>query len=207
MGSFRTGFADEVAQAVAEVEFRTAAELVVVLADRAEGYRDLAYAAAAGASFGALVVAIYSPWHFPEALVVGGLPLFFLAAAALGLAWPRLLLALANPARIEGAMDRLAKLAFVDEAVTGTKDRTGILVLASRLEDRLRIVADAGVLARLPAAAFNEAAHRFPRGDRAFEDRVLATLRALAEPLAKALPKASDDTDELANAPRLRTHA
>lgn len=190
--------------AVGKVEARTACELVVVLAPRAEPYRDLAYLAAGALVLATLGFAIFSPFPIrPEALLVE-LPLVFVASAWLARRMPWLLRRMASRDRQDRAVDRAAKVAFHEEALTGTRDRIGILFYYAGLEDRLRILADAGVLAATGEAVFVEAERAFGASTGELGARLAAALEAPAARLAERLPRRADDVNELPDAPRIR---
>ena len=104
-------------------------------------------------------------------------------------------------------MLRAAHAAFHEEAVHGTRGRTGVLVYVSALEDAVVVLPDGGVEAHVPGAEL--AAIRWGEGaDRAAPgslEAFLAGLEALGAVLAAHVPPLEgDNPDEIPNAPRVR---
>lgn len=199
-------FRETVETAVRRIERATSAEIVVVASSRSGSYRDLAAIAGAGAAWLSLAVLVYSPFVFLPtwmAIEVGAL--------GLGAGWlahrsPWLLRLLAGPARTKRQVETAAKAAFMDESVHGTRGRTGILVYASLLEERVVLIPDAGLAAKVPGGAWN--ALRFGPGPDparlASLDGFLAGLDSLGAILAREFPAPADDRNELPDTPRIQ---
>lgn len=200
-------FQDAAAGAIAEVEAVSSAELVLVVADRCDGYRDLALGTGVAAALAAMLFAIYSPWSFSpgaalaEATLVGGLVTWLAYRSPRVLGW------LLSRDRRGRAVARAARAAFHDECLTGTRDRTGILFYYAVLEDRLLVLPDSGVLATVGEAPFHVLEAGFTRGEGTAAERLLRAITGAAEPLKGPLPRAEDDQDELSNLPRLHRFA
>ena len=100
-----------------------------------------------------------------------------------------------------------AAAAFTEEVVHGTRDRTGLLIYVSGIENHVSVIADGGIEARVPPGEWaslpwcGAAAEPGPRELDAF----LNGLRAIGRSLAVHLPADPDDNpDELPDAPRVR---
>lgn len=190
---------------VAEVERGTCAELVVVLARRSGEYRDLALFPGAAAAALALLLVMYLPVDVPEPLV---LPLVFLAGLVgilAGRRWSRQVGRLATGARRTERARARAKEAFVDEAVSATRDRTGLLLFVSLLEGHVEVIPDHGLDARIPRGEWNRltadavARHGVQRWE-AVLDELLDGAGSL---LAREFPATGDNPDEIPNRPRV----
>jgi putative membrane protein len=195
---------DRITEAVSAAEARTSAELVVVLAPRAESYAGPAHRAGAVAALATLVVAFYSPWVLTEVGVLLEVSLVYALATWLARRSPSLLRRLTRSDRRRRAALRAAQAAFVEERVDGTRDRTGILLHLALLEQRLDLLPDAGVRASVGEAPFHALERDFEAGPGPPEERLLATIAALGELLEGPLPRAEDDEDELEDRPRIR---
>jgi uncharacterized membrane protein len=195
-------FATRVEQAVAAIEARTDAEVVVVAAPRSGSYRDVAFAAASIVSFLALVLAIYAPFAFaPWALVLE------LVGVWAGSAWvfssPTVLRWLLHPGRRRRHVRSAALAEFHQEAVHATPRRIGVLVYASFLEQEVELVPDVGLEGLIPGGVWIEVRARF--ADHTL-DGFVAGLEALGERLASAVPASEAGPGvELSDAPRIRT--
>lgn len=202
-----------VADAVAEAERRTSGEIVPYLVEACDDYDEAAWKAAAlGAIAGSLAAAVVwwlgGYWLGAAAFWIG-LPAA--GGAALGWLAARLSDALRRALVPAGTLDlrarRRAMAAFVEEEVFDTRDRSGILILVALFERRVVVLGDAGINRAVEEGAWQ-----------GLVDRLVAGVRAgrLAEALVAAVAECGallerhgvaiepDDTDELANEPRLR---
>ena len=188
-----------VAGLVAAIEAGTSAEIVVRLSAHSGHYRHTDYLVGLAVAALALVVFLFHPAPFP----IAPFPLFFGVAFAMGTllsAWlPPLRRALTREALLADNVRLAARAAFVDDRVSVTRGRTGILVYVSVFERRVEIVHDVGV----DEAALGEG---YRRAREALEtvlrssldaDAFGAALARLGPPLAEALPRAVDDENEL----------
>jgi len=199
-------FVESVSAAVAEIEESTDAEVVVVAAGRSESYAAVSLLVGAGAAWLALLFLLFSPFHFSgvwmplELPVVGGLVAWLTHRS------PGLLRVLVPPGRRHAAVARAAAAAFHEEAVHGTRNRTGVLIYLSALEDRVVVLPDGGIDARVPHGEWNalrwgEKADPKAPGDL---DHFLSGLRAAGTVLAKHVPALGDNPNEIPDAPRVR---
>jgi len=214
--SVRRRFTEEelaaVRDAAAAAESGTAGEIVAVIVDRCDAYDDALWKAAAlGAPGGAIVA---SAWHAAVGLW-GGWPTAWMAGpalagaallAALAALVPAFRRALVGRETIARRVRRRAAAALLDEGVTSTRDRTGVLLLVALFERRVEIIADEGLRGRVAPDQWNAvardlaAALRRERPGPAVTEAVARCGRILAE----AGVAARDDTNELPDQPRLR---
>src|SRR5208282_5063169 len=92
--------------------------------------------------------------------------------------------------RVEEQVRMAARAAFVQQGVSRTRGRTGILVFVSMLERRVELVVDVGVDAKLLEAQGQALAASMKRGPD-FEAFV-AGVRALGPALSGALRRSAD---------------
>jgi putative membrane protein len=192
-------FASAIEAKVTEIEKTTSAELVVVAAPRSGSYADVALAAGCTSGFLALLFLVFSPLSFSA----GWLPLDFAIVALL--AWyfvrnsSRLTRLLCTRARRSRQVKDAATVAFVEEAVHGTRQRTGVLFYWSELEGELFLLRDHAVDGKVPGAEWNAV----PRKPRTL-DEFLEVMSTCGRVLAAHLPPVGDNPDEIPNAPRVR---
>lgn len=206
---------ERIEQAVAEAERGTAGEIVVVVADRSDGYGNVRAAAAgllvlAGVVFwewvaGPLGILL---WWDPGALSAFEGPLVVAALAGWMLwSWtvagrPWVLRRLVGPGRAAAAVERAAQAAFVARGLTETRDRSGVLLYVSWLEHHVHLLADRGIHERVGVAGWQRHVDALIAAIRAGRpgDGLVAAIAAIGGDLANHFPPRDDDRDELPNA-------
>lgn len=193
-------FSRAVAQKVSEIEASTDAEVVVVTASRSGSYRDLAMTLAGIAAIGTFGLLLAIPWTVHPALAMADLALVFVLVT-----WTcnarSFVVRLASRARREQQVRLFAEAEFHREAVHATPRRTGLLVYVSAAENRVELVPDVGVEARIPRAAWLEATSQLSASDL---ELFLRGLDAIGSILAQHLPPVGERGVELHDAPRMR---
>lgn len=206
-----------VGAAVESAEALSSGEIVTVLADRSDGYSDIALAWSAVVALVVLaLLAIFgdAALGFYDGLTGGwahewtphGVFTFAAIAVTLGFALPWLL-QLAAPvrfalipgpaahARVRGRAIDLFKIG-ADQRTTG---RTGVLIYLSLRERRAEIVADQAIAAKVPAEVWGEAmAAMLPhlRGGRV-ADGLCDAIARVGDVLAEQFPRSANDVNEL----------
>jgi putative membrane protein len=201
MSLFDSAALARIESSVKEVEQHTAGEIVVMSVGRSDAYHEvrLAYGVACALAGAA---AVHLLW--PE---LGFGALLWIEAALIVLAWlafnvPAVLRLLVPSARAAFAVERRARLEFLEHRVYDTREHTGVLILISELEHRVTILGDSGIYAQLKAEAFEKyvdqviAAIRKGRA----ADGVCEVIADLGEHLRERLPPRPDDRNELPNA-------
>ncbi len=208
---------DTVTAAVAEAEGNTSGEIVTVLADRSDGYTDVALLWAVAISFTAMALVTAFPDVFTElvdrvlgrwshawtpgellTLVTGVGLLKFLAMWAIQ-AWQPLKFALI-PGPVKLARVRAAAVRhFKVGAERRTHGRTGVLLYLSMREHRAEIVADEAIAGKVDAEVWGKA-----MADMLAEIRkghvgegLAAGVRDVGAVLAEHFPRGADDVNEL----------
>ena len=206
-----------VSAAVAQAESRTAGEIVTVVADRSDGYSDVAFARSAIVAFTALIVLALFP-EFYLGLVDSVLnnwahewtsrEIFTLAAVVaiakfLGMwliqLWPPLKFWLVlPPIKTQRTLARAVSL-FKVGAERRTHGRTGILIYLSMREHRAQILADEAIASKVPAETWGEAMAAMLEhiGDGRCADGMIAAVEKVGAVLAEHFPRAENDTNEL----------
>jgi putative membrane protein len=206
-----------VADAVTAAEAQTSGEIVTVLADRSDGYTDVALLWAVGAAF--TVMSLFAAFPLPflnlwDRLIGGwghqwstgelasmviGLGLITFLAAMLVQQWEPLKFALipgpTKTIRVHAQAVRQFKVG-ADRRTTG---RTGVMIYLSMREHRAEIVADESIAAVVSAEVWGEA-----MGDMLIEIRKGRIAEGLAVGigdvgfvLAQHFPRGADDVNEL----------
>lgn len=206
-----------VSAAVAAAEAQTSGEIVTIVADRSDGYMDVALAWAALGAFAVLALLPFMATPVLDSLAVfhsgwnvaWAAPGIFAAAAAIGIvvflllvaaqAWLPLRIALVPGfIRTDRAEDRAIDL-FKVGAERRTTGRTGVLIYLSMREHRAEIVADEAINALVPADIWGEAMAALlqPLKDGRIADGMVAAVEQVGAVLAQHFPRAADDRNEL----------
>lgn len=206
-----------VTQAVASAELQTSGEIVTVLADRSDGYTDVALWWAIGLSFTVMSLLALFPdpvlngidslmggwgadWTRGELLTLvlaAGLAAFFLMLAIQ--LWQPLKFRMI-PSPVSGARVRDAAIKhFKVGAERRTHGRTGVLLYLSMREHRAEIVADEAIASRVPAEVWGEAMldmlAEVSKG--CVAEGLAAGVRDVGVVLAEHFPRDADDQNEL----------
>lgn len=188
---------------IAEIEKRTAAELVVVAADACAHYYEvkLSYALLLAFGVGALGHTLAPEWSVP---VILWLQLTAAIACVALCSVPAILRKVVPRALMQQYVEQRAELSFLEHGVFATRDRTGVLILVSALEHRVAILGDEGIHKKLQDGGWQQHVTELAKAIAAGRagEGVCNTLRALGELLIAELPPRPDDTDELPNAVR-----
>lgn len=180
---------------IAELESRTAAELVVSVCRQAGRYRHLDFAVGAVLALVVLVGMLFLPQVFPLWTFVPGVLLGFVGGVGLALLVPPLRRVLSPATLRSDEAARAAKAAFFDLGVARVRARTGVLVHVSLFERQVTVLTDTGI-DRAPLepaiAAVREAVVLGL-------DPFLAALRRLGDALTAAHPRAAGDANELSD--------
>lgn len=194
-------FSSEVEAAVAAIELRTSAEVVVVAAERSGSYADLTAIFAASFAWLAAAAMVWAPFHLA--------PHWFMVdlGVAFGLGWwigkQRWAIRLMSSRQRRWDQVRAsASQEFTQESVHGTPLRTGVLVYVSALEEKVELIPDAGVEARIPPGRWVPTMLAFSHADL---DHFLSGLNEVGDVLAAHFPADDIDNFNLPDAPRIRT--
>jgi putative membrane protein len=206
-----------VSATVAEAENATSGEIVTVVAERSDGYSDIALAWSAIVAFTAiafltafpdfymgLVDRLWGGWNnewsaraiFGLALLVGILK--FAGMWLIQLWRPLKFLLIPGPIKTKRVRQRAVDL-FKVGAERRTHGRTGVLIYLSMREHRAEIVADAAIAEKVPLETWGEAMIDMLAEIREgrLAEGMAAGVRDVGAVLAEHFPRDAEDTNEL----------
>jgi len=207
-----------VSAAVAEAESTTAGEIVTVVANRSDGYSDVALAWSAIVAFTAIAALMFFPdfylglvdrllggWNnewtprgiFGLALAVGIIK--FGAMWLLQLWQPLKFLLIPAPIKTRRVRLRAISL-FKVGAERRTRGRTGVLIYLSMREHRAEIVADAAIASKVAPEIWGEAMAAMLaelKDGRGCGSGLAAAVTEVGKVLSENFPRDSDDINEL----------
>ena len=203
---------EAVRAATREAEAKTGGELVCVIVERCDSYEASVWKAATlgalgAAALAALWQALRGGWGFAPVPWVLLPPL---VGAALGLLAvlliPPLRRLLIPNAVLERRVDRRAAVAFLDEEIFATRDRSGVLIFVALFEHQIRILRDKGIEEKIAPGEWSQIADELVRGLRRGKPGP-ALVRAVEEAGALLeqgkVVRRDDDRNELSDEPRL----
>jgi putative membrane protein len=188
-----------VTEAVVDVESQTAAEVVVVVRRTSGAWREVDLAVGALAGFAVLLLVLFHPKPIPVVAMPVDVALGFAAGAVLCASLSPLKRVLLPRRRVKAQVLAMARAVFVEQGVSRTTGRTGLLVYVSTFERRVEVVPDIGVDPRSVQPEID--ALRSSLADGADFEGFVTKLRNLGPPLGTALPRSADDVNELPDAP------
>jgi putative membrane protein len=198
---------DAIQAAVQEAEGRTSGEIVPYVVERSDEYPTTAWKGAAlGALLGPMAALAIHRWTDVWGWPLG---LWIALPAPLGGA-VGYLLALIEPVRrwmagehtLDARARRRAAVAFLDQEVFRTRDRTGILLFVSLFERRVVLLADSGIHQKVEEGAWEAITGRLAQGIRGGRTApaLIEAIRACGELLERhGVERRAEDTDELSN--------
>ncbi|MEP7124729.1 MAG: hypothetical protein ABJE95_27620 [Byssovorax sp.] len=193
---------EQAARAVASIEARTSAEIVLAVRPISGHYRHADYLAGMALGFAALLLLLFLPQPF----TVDSMPLDVLAAFTIGAVLsahaPPLRRLLISRALMDTSVRTAARAAFVDGGIARTRGRTGILVFVSIFERRVEVVGDVAVDPERLGDAYAAAVRTIEKSLSISLDfaKFLVAVEALGPALETALPRREDDENELSDA-------
>ena len=201
---------ERILAAVSAAEAHTSGEIVPFVVEASDGYEGSRWTGAAlGAVVGALAVGLAQQlggwWIEPTLAPVVRWTAPPLLGAVLGYlvtAVPALRRALIPATVLERRVGRRAAVAFLDEELFKTRERTGILIFLSLFERRVVVLGDRGINRRVAPEEWERVVEGLVTGIR--EGRAGAALVAAIGECGELLARrgveiSADDVDELSN--------
>ena len=184
---------------MAAAEATTSGEIVTMVVDRSDSYREAeTLGAMLCAAFVALVIAIASRhvtiWTYLPLVII-----LFFPSRSLILRVPSFQRPFIGRRRFHEAVRERAVRAFYEKGLYRTRHETGILIFISLFERKVWILGDRGINARISPDSWRFLARTLTDGiknGRACE-ALCAVVAGCGEELTRHFPKEADDTNEL----------
>ena len=205
-----------VRDAVADAERQTSGEIVPYIVERSGAYEVAIWRGAAFLAVGTMALAVlllqfYSGWGLGWLYTSWGMALLASLAGTVGAVLtafvPALRRLLTGAEQMALRVHRRAALAFLDEEVFKTRDRTGILLFVSLFEHRIEVLGDEGINEQVTAEEWIEVFDPIRRGVKGghLADGLVEAIGMCGRLLhEKGVAIKHDDTDELSDNVRLR---
>jgi putative membrane protein len=203
-------------EAVAATELRTSGEIVPYVVDRSGTYEVAIWRGASLVAVMVMLAAVvvmrfYTGWGLAWLHTGWGLATLAVGAGTLGALLaayvPALRRLFAGEARLTRRVHRRASLAFLEEEVFLTRERTGILLFVSLFEHRIEVVADRGINERVRPERWLDIVALVRDGIRQghLANGLVAAIGKCGDLLEeKGFSRTEEDRDELSDALRYR---
>lgn len=186
--------------AIEHVEKHTSAELVVTVRRESGFYRYADYLLGFIVAFTTLGLLLFLPQEFAIEIMPLNVALGFVLGALLSVVLTPVRRVLARKKHMKEAVANAARAAFVDQGISRTTGRNGMLVYVSAFERRVEVVCDVGIRTAEFGDAWVEWAKRLDSAVNGMKvEPFLATLRELGPLLGPSMPRRADDINELAD--------
>jgi putative membrane protein len=197
MGFMSRKDAERISEAITNAERTTSGEIVAVIADQSSRYEHIPLMWAA---LLALIVPwplIYFTWMKVQIIFLIQLIVFL---ALFFLAWhPKIRMALVPRSILRANTRRRAAEQFLAQNLHTTAGRTGVLIFVSIAEQRVDIIADSGIDARVPKGTWQSIVDEFTReiGAGKATDGFVHAIERIGAHLSEHFPPGSIDPNEL----------
>ena len=194
---------DNLAQCIKEIEASTDAELVIIVRARSGSYAHADYLFGFAVSFIILLFVLFSPIEFHPIWIPIDVALAF-AAGALISSRSNFLRRLFSTKKYRSKVTRTAAAAmFYEAGIANTNAEMGVLIYLSLLERTLELIADRGVLKKVPAQDWNrELAELHLICHAADPKAFVAAIRDFGGLLTSHVPATGENPNELPDLPR-----
>ncbi|MGE0403362.1 MAG: hypothetical protein AB7T06_42030 [Kofleriaceae bacterium] len=187
-------------EAVEAIEAASGVEVVVAMRQRSSTYFHANLVVGVIVAFAALAAMLFVDYSFSLTAIL--FDPFLAGAVAAGLVhWiPQAKRVLTRPSTRRRHVRTAARATFVERGVHNTRDRSGLLVYISWLEQEIALVADSGIEAAWTLDEVDAAGRDLTRVMRAGGVAVAKALAAYGPKLALTIPRRENDTNELPDA-------
>lgn len=200
---FDAAACDTLSGCIQEIEKNTDAELVIVVRARSANYAHADYLFGFLLAFVILVFLIFSPFSFPEFLVPVDIAVAFVVGSLISWKSFTLRRLFSREKFRKNAVRTAAAAMFYEAGIANTNAEMGVLIYLSLMERRLELIADRGVLTRVPAQDWNQQLYELHKvGKEPDPQAFQAAIIEFGKVLATHVPPTGENPNELPDRPR-----
>lgn len=200
---FDNAACETLAGCVKEIERNTDAELVIVVRARSANYAHADYLFGFSIALIVLSFLIFSPFSFPEYLVPIDIAVAFVIGSIISWRSNALRRLFSKEKFRKNAVRTAAAAMFYEAGIANTSAEMGVLVYLSLMERRLELIADRGVLKKVPAQDWNREMYELHQiGKNPDPKAFLNAIQEFGKVLATHLPATGQNPNELPDKPR-----
>ena len=186
-------------RAIESIEAASAVEVVVAVRRRSHGYRQVNVAIGMLVAFAGLAAMLYAKQTFGLTSILLDPFVVGVGVGALVELLPGLKRVLTPAAQRRLHVHRAARATFVERGVHSTRERIGLLVYISWLEQQVALVPDLGLVRMVPADVLARMEQALTAEMRAGGAAVATALERFGGELRAAVPAGENDLNELSN--------
>jgi putative membrane protein len=200
---FDNAACESLAGCIKEIESNTDAELVIVVRARSGNYAHADYLFGFLLSFVVLVFLIFVPFPFPDYLVPLDIAVAFVLGALISWRSNSLRRLFSKEKYRKQAVRRAAAAMFYEAGIANTNAEMGVLIYLSLMERRLELIADRGVLKKVPAQDWNHQTFELHQlGKHPDPNAFQKAIEQFGKVLATYVPATGENPNELPDMPR-----
>jgi len=194
---------ESLAGCIKEIERNTDAELVIVVRARSGNYAHADYLFGFVVAFVILNVLIFVPFPFPEYLVPVDIAVAFVLGAIISWRSNSIRRLFSRENYRKQAVRRAAAAMFYEAGIANTNAEMGVLIYLSLMERRLELIADRGVLKKVPAQDWNHETFELRAlGKNPDPNAFQKAIEQFGKVLATHIPPTGENPNELPDMPR-----
>jgi putative membrane protein len=200
---FDSAACDTLAGCVQEIERSTDAELVIVVRARSANYAHADYLFGFLLALVILVFLIFSPFSFPEFLVPIDIAVAFIVGSIISWKSNSLRRLFSREKFRRDSVRTAAAAMFYEAGIANTNAEMGVLIYLSLFERRLELIADRGVLKKVPAQDWNQQIFELHKlGKDPNPEAFQNAIQDFGKVLAAHVPATGENPNELPDKPR-----
>ncbi len=200
---FDNAACDTLADCVKEIERSTDAELVIVVRARSANYAHADYLFGFLLALIVLIFLIFSPFPFPEFLVPIDVAVAFVIGALISWKSNFIRRLFSRNKFMKTSVRTAAAAMFYEAGIANTNAEMGILVYLSLMEKQLELIADRGILKKVPPQEWNLKVFELHQVGENPDPKVFQKkIEEFGELLAAHIPATGENPNELPDKPR-----
>ena len=200
---FDNAACETLAGCIKEIEQNTDAELIVVVRGRSASYSHADYLFGFAVSFIVLIVILFAPFSFPEYFVPIDVALAFVVGVLISWRSNSIRRLFSREKYRNKSVRTAAAAMFYEAGIANTNAEMGVLIYLSLMEKRLELIADRGILKKVPAHDWNQQIFELHQvGKNPDPDRFQNSIMEFGKVLAAHVPATGENPNELPDMPR-----
>jgi len=200
---FNNAACETLAGCIKEIERTTDAELVIVVRGRSASYAHADYLFGFSIALIVLIFLLFSPYPFPEFLVPIDVAVAFVVGSIISWRSNSLRRLFSKEKFRKQAVRTAAAAMFYEAGIANTNAEMGVLIYLSLLERRLELIADRGVLKKVPAQDWNQKLFELHQiGKHPDPKSFQNAIQEFGKVLAAHVPATGENPNELPDMPR-----